>query len=219
MHWPVAMNGNGSHKLFPKHPDGSRDLDLERKHYQTWKDMEKLPATGKAKAIGVCNYSVKFLEELLKEASTPPAVNQIENHPYLPQEEIVEFCQRNEIVVTAYSPFGSSGTPLFEEDAVKKIAEKHSVSPGAVLLSYGGESSEPKMRPSPHHETYPASLVARGISVIPKSTKPQRIEENMRTVALDDSDVQALNGIHKSKGVTRYVYPPFGFNFGFPDKQ
>ena len=144
MHWPVAMNGNGSHKLFPKHPDGSRDLDLERKHYQTWKDMEKLPATGKAKAIGVCNYSVKFLEELLKEASTPPAVNQIENHPYLPQEDIVEFCQKNGIVVTAYSPFGSSGTPLFEEDAVKTIAEKHSVSPGAVLLSYGGESSNPR---------------------------------------------------------------------------
>ena len=75
------------------------------------------------------------------------------------------------------------------------------------------------MQLPPHHETDITPSVARGISAIPKSTKPQRIEENMRTVALDDSDVQALNGIHKSKGVTRYVYPPFGFDFGFPDKQ
>ena len=139
------MNGNGDHRLFPKHPDGSRDLDLERKHYQTWKDMEKLPATGKTRAIGVCNYSVKFLEELLKEATTTPAVNQIENHPYLPQEDIVEFCQKNGIVVTAYSPFGSSGTPLFNEDAVKKVGEKHGASPGAVLLSYGSQFSARKL--------------------------------------------------------------------------
>ena len=141
MHWPVAMNANGNHPLFPKLPDGSRDLDLDRKHTQTWKDMEKLPATGKAKTVGVCNYSVKFLEELLKEASTPPAINQIENHPYLPQEDIVQFCDKNEIVVTAYSPFGSSGSPLFQEEGIKKVAEKHQVSPGTVLLSYGSEFS------------------------------------------------------------------------------
>ena len=61
--------------------------------------------------------------------------------------------------------------------------------------------------------------VARGISVIPKSVTPSRIEENLRVITLEQSDLDSINAIHKSKGLTRYVYPPFGFNFGFPDKQ
>ena len=62
-------------------------------------------------------------------------------------------------------------------------------------------------------------VVARGIVVIPKSVTPSRIEDNLKTVSLDDSDMKVLNEISKKKGVTRYVYPPFGFDFGFPDKQ
>ena len=217
MHWPLAMNQNGNHPLFPKLKNGKRDLDLERKHTETWKDMEKLPVTGKTKAIGVCNYSVKFMEELLKDSKTVPAVNQIENHPYLPQEDIVGFCQKNGIIITAYSPFGSAGSPLFEEEGIKNVAEKHGTTSSAVLLSYG---SKYHYDPNPNdNRRLTAVTVTRGISVIPKSTKPSRIDENMRAVTLDGSDMEALNAIHISKGTTRYVYPPFGFDFGFPDKQ
>jgi diketogulonate reductase-like aldo/keto reductase len=75
---------------------------------------------------------------LLKEATVVPAANQIENHPYLPQQEIVDLCQSNDILVQAYSPLGSTGSPLFQEEGVKEVAKKHNVGPGTVLISYQG---------------------------------------------------------------------------------
>lgn len=101
--------------------------------------MEKLLKTGKVKAIGVCNHSVPFLEALLKEATVVPAVNQIENHPQLPQQEIVDFCKSHNIHVTAYSPLGSSGSPLLTLGPVQEVAKKHGVQPATVLLSYHGK--------------------------------------------------------------------------------
>ena len=138
VHWPIAMNPNGNHPLFPKLPDGSRDLVRERSHIETWKDMEKLLKTKKTKAIGVCNYSVKYLQELLKEASVIPATNQIENHPLLPQDDIYELAKEKGILITAYSPLGSTDSPLLKDESVTKIAKKHGVSPGNVLISWGG---------------------------------------------------------------------------------
>ena len=129
----------GNHPLFPKLPDGSRDLDHSTTHIDTWKSMEKLLNTGKAKAIGVANYSVKYLDDLLPHATVTPAVNQIENHPYLPQQEIVDYCRAKGIHVTAYSPFGSTGSPMMKEEGVLEVAQKHGVEPGTVLLSYHSE--------------------------------------------------------------------------------
>lgn len=103
--------------------------------------------------LGVSNFSVKFLERLLAVAEVVPAVNQVELHPYVPvlyymscyrhmvfpssctQEELVDFCIKQGIVVTAYSPLGSDNSPLLENDVVKKIAEKYSVKPANVLIS------------------------------------------------------------------------------------
>jgi len=139
MHWPVPMNPNGNHPLLPKKEDGSRDLDIDTwSHIKTWKELEKLAKTGKTKAIGVSNYSVKFLEELLPHCETIPAANQIENHPYLPQQEIADLCEKKGIRVEAYSPLGSTGSPLFKEEGVQEVAKKHSVGPGTVLISYQG---------------------------------------------------------------------------------
>lgn len=136
MHWPVAMNPNGSHEKFPKLPDGTRDLSLDRSHVDTYLDMEGLLKAGKVKAIGVCNYSVAYLEALLARATVVPAVNQIENHPQCPQQEVVDFCTSKGIHVTAYSPLGSTGGPLMGLPEVKNVAEKHKTSAGAVLLNY-----------------------------------------------------------------------------------
>ncbi|MCJ1251129.1 hypothetical protein MMC30_008360 [Trapelia coarctata] len=198
VHWPCPMNANGSHPLFPKLADGSRDLDNEWSHVDTYKSTEKLLRTGKVKAIGVCNYSVKFLEELLPHVDVVPAVNQVENHPYLPQEDLLEYMQSKGIVLTAFSPLGSTGSPLFDEKGVQEVAKKHNVSPGTVLLSYG---------------------VARGNAVIPKSVTPSRIEENLRIISLDASDMEVLGKISREKGTKRYVNPPFGVDFGFADQQ
>lgn len=100
--------------------------------------MERLLSTGKAKAIGVANYSVRFLETLLPHVSVVPAVNQIENHPYLPQQDIVDFCREKGIHVTAYSPLGSAGSPLLGDEKVGEVARRYGVSASAVLLSYHG---------------------------------------------------------------------------------
>ena len=98
--------------------------------------MEKLIGSGKVRAIGVSNYSKRYLEELLPVASIVPAVNQIENHPSLPQQEIVDFCKEKGILITAYSPLGSTGSPMFKAAPVVALAEKKGVTPAAILLSY-----------------------------------------------------------------------------------
>jgi glycerol 2-dehydrogenase (NADP+) len=97
--------------------------------------------SGQVKAIGVSNFSVPYLEKLLSEATVVPAANQIENHPYLPQQEIVDFCKEKGILVQAYSPLGSTGSPLFQEEGVQEVAKKHNVGPGTVLISYQGMSN------------------------------------------------------------------------------
>lgn len=110
----------------------------ERSHVDTYLDMEKLLKTGKTKAIGVCNYSTRYLNELLPKVNVVPAVNQIENHPQLPQQEIVDLCKSKGIHITAYSPLGSTGSPLMTLPEVEGVAKKHNVTPGSVLLSYHG---------------------------------------------------------------------------------
>ena len=77
-----------------------------------------------------------FLHKLLASAKIIPAVNQIENHPYLPQQDIVDLCKSKGIHVTAYSPLGGTGSPIMQEDGVKDVAKKKGVSAGCVLLSY-----------------------------------------------------------------------------------
>ncbi|KAH0422577.1 d-galacturonic acid reductase [Colletotrichum camelliae] len=202
VHWPVAMNPEGNHDRFPTKPDGSRDILHDFSHVDTWKSMEKLLDTGKVRSIGVCNYSVRYLEELLPHAKVVPAVNQIENHPSLPQQEIVDFCKDKGIHIMAYSPLGSTGGPLMSAAPVVKIAEKRGVSASTVLLSYH---------------------VARGSTVIAKSVTPARIKANLEIVKLDDEDMKELRAylddLTAKKELKRYVYPPFGIDFGFPDKS
>ncbi|KAK2737354.1 hypothetical protein FQN57_007532 [Myotisia sp. PD_48] len=202
MHWPVATNDKGNHPMFPTHPDGSRDILTGSSHIETYKDMEKLLDTGKVKAIGVCNYSLKYLKELIQQCSIIPAVNQIENHPLLPQEEIVEFCKETGILVTAYSPFGSDGGPLLNQNAILQVAMKRGVSTATILLSWH---------------------TARGSCVLSKSIIPSRIESNYHLVDLDESEMEAIASFTKKHvaehGFQRYVYPPWGIDFGFPDKS
>ena len=109
--------------------------------------MEKLLSTGKTKAIGVANHSKMFLEELLPQVDVVPAVNQIENHPQLPQQETVDFCNHKGIHITAYSPLGSTGGPLMKNETVLQIAREKGVTPGNVLLNYHGKYS-PDLRTS-----------------------------------------------------------------------
>jgi len=123
----------------------------------TYKEVEKIYKENpdKIKAIGISNWSVSYLERLLKHATVIPAINQIELHPSCTQTELVEFTKSKGIAVTAYSPLGSTGTPLARNEVVKKIAEKKGVSPYIVLISLWANLDQ--------------------ISVLSKSVTPERI--------------------------------------------
>ncbi|KAK9489370.1 NADP-dependent oxidoreductase domain-containing protein [Lipomyces doorenjongii] len=200
MHWPVAMNPNGNHPLFPTRTDGSRDLvsGSEWDFTKTYSDMQKLLDTGKVKAIGVSNFSIVNLKELLSAPTTTivPAVNQVELHPYNPQPALISFCAQKGVHVTGYSPLGSTAAPLQEEAIIQSIASKTGTTPAQVLISWA---------------------VARGTSVVPKSVTPNRIVSNFNDFVLSKADVAAIDEISK---VTRrrMVTPNWGVTI-FHDEE
>ncbi|RLV84956.1 Glycerol 2-dehydrogenase [Meyerozyma sp. JA9] len=188
MHWPVPLNPNGNHALFPKFADGSRDILQTWDFVKTYNLMQSLVENKQARAIGVSNFTVKNLKTLLEAPTTKikPVANQVEMHPYLPQPKLLEFCRQNEILIQSYSPLGSTDSPLLEDDVVVKIAGKYGVAPATILTSWA---------------------IWRGTVVLPKSVTPTRIESNFKTVKLEDVDGEELNQLHKIRGVLRLVSP------------
>jgi D-xylose reductase len=135
---------------------------------ETWKAMEELVDAGLVRRIGVCNYGVSLMRDLLSQARIRPAVLQVELHPYLAQEILLRFCRENGIVVTAFSPLGApSYVPLgmataadsvLEHPTVTTIAQDVGRTPAQVVLRWG---------------------VQRGTAVIPKTSRPERLRENL----------------------------------------
>jgi L-glyceraldehyde reductase len=108
IHWPVAFAQ--SRGMFPKHADkpDQVEFDSETSLVDTWKAMLALRSTGKVRSVGVSNFTVKHLEAIIKATGEPPVVNQIEAHPLLPQDDLVEYCKKEGIHLTAYSPLGNN---------------------------------------------------------------------------------------------------------------
>lgn len=158
MHWGIA-EPKGGHTY-----DESGHLVVEKVSIrETWEAMEELVGAGLVKAIGVANFTAPLLLDLFSYAKVQPAVNQIELHPYLQQTRLVEFCQRLGVVVTAYSPLARPGYEemserLVDEEVIRTIASAHGKTPAQVLLRWG---------------------IQRNTIVIPKSTRPERIKENI----------------------------------------
>jgi len=181
IHWPVVVRPD---IFFPR---GGEDLiplsDVPT--LETWQAMESCIGKGLVKQIGVCNFSIKKLTELVEKATVKPVVNQIELHPYLQQSQMLNYCEKNHIVLTAYSPLGSADRPkrlkkkgeptLLTNPKIAEIAEKHSITPGQVLLNWG---------------------LQRETVVIPKSVNPGRLKENLATtelnLTLDEADMTAI---------------------------
>ena len=140
MHWPIPMPPTDT--SIPTHPNGNRHIlpEEEWSYIDTWKAMESLLKSGKCKAIGVSNMSIPFLERLLKECTVIPAVDQVECHPLLPQRELLDFCNKKGILLQAYSPLGSTDSPLLSDPDIKKIADAHNATVGQVLISWQGKS-------------------------------------------------------------------------------
>ncbi|KAI1629438.1 NADP-dependent oxidoreductase domain-containing protein [Exophiala viscosa] len=197
VHWPVRLVPNESSELLPVNADGTRAIDRDWDMGKTWAQMEDILASGKVKAIGVCNWSIPYLEQLKKGWRSKPLVNQVELHPHLPQHELVEWCKKEGILVEAYSPLGGAGGPILSDPDVVSIAEKHNVSPANVLISYH---------------------VNQGVVPLVKSTSPSRLKSNLQTVSLDESDMKKLNRLSSQPGkAKRYNTPLFGWDLGFDD--
>ncbi|EHN00195.1 Gcy1p [Saccharomyces cerevisiae x Saccharomyces kudriavzevii VIN7] len=131
MHWPVRLDPDyikdGNILSVPTKQDGSRAVDITNWNFiKTWELMQELPKTGKAKAVGVSNFSINNLKDLLasKGNKLTPAANQVEIHPLLPQNELIDFCRGKGIMIEGYSPLGSTDAPLLKEPVILEIAKK-----------------------------------------------------------------------------------------------
>ncbi|SPO23259.1 probable GCY1 - galactose-induced protein of aldo/keto reductase family [Ustilago trichophora] len=179
LHWPqgfTSPEGNfGTGESFGL----ESQKELGPTFNETWAKMEDIflnSHKGKVKAIGVSNFSIQNLETLLKTAKVVPAVNQVETHPYLPDQKLVEYCKEKNIHITAYSPLGQYSTAIHEDKDLNEIAQKHDTTAANVALSWN---------------------VQRGVSVAPKSTNEKRMKQNITLLKLSDEEMKQVDNISK----------------------
>jgi glycerol 2-dehydrogenase (NADP+) len=197
VHWPVRLVPQATgDPLLPVLADGTRPVDRSWDQAETWRQMEAIYASGKVKAIGVCNFSIPYLEELKKTWTVVPAVNQCELHPFLPQHALRKYCADLGILMEAYSPLGSTGAPLMSDPEIAAIAEAHGVSPATVLISYH---------------------VNHGTVVIPKSVSEKRIAANQTVIKLSEAEMATLDGLAAAGKAKRINTPLWGWDLGFDD--
>lgn len=200
VHWPVAhpkgvvRPKTGNEFLSP--PASSLEA--------TWEAMAKLPSTDKTRQVGVSNFSVSKVELISEAVGVAPAVNQVELHPYNAQPELLAGMKKRGVAVTAYSPLGSSGRPdsmrreeetrLLDDPTIGDIAGAHDCGPAQVLIAWA---------------------LARGTAVIPKSTNPERIAQNLAAtkVTLTDDELRRIGELNRNE---RYVTGDFWCPKGSP---
>jgi len=188
IHWPVAFKTGFEQAKDANDLASLDDIPLS----VTWQSMEEVQKKGLAKHIGVSNFNIPKLKSLIENANIKPEVNQIELHPYFQQNDLVAFCNTNDILLTAYSPLGSrhlinSDAGLTREKTIIDIAEKHACTPAQIILAWG---------------------MQRGTAVIPKSVRSERILENFNStkVNLDIKDVNEINTLEKNLRIAKGLY-------------
>jgi diketogulonate reductase-like aldo/keto reductase len=144
---------------------------------EAWKEMEKIYKSGKARSIGVSNFTVRHLKELLKSTGVVPAVNQVEFHPFLFQKELMDFCRHKGIALEAYSPL-AHGKKLYNP-VITEIAQSHFKTNAQVMLRWS---------------------IQHGNIVIPKSKTRARIEENFNVFdfKLTGDEMTAIDGLNEN---------------------
>ena len=162
---------------------------VKGKYKDTWRALEKLHKEGRIRAIGVSNFQIHHLEDLMMDATIKPAVNQVELHPLLTQLELREYCSKHQIQIEAWSPLGQGN--LLEHPLLQDIAAKHGKSPAQVILRWD---------------------LQNGIVTIPKSVTPQRIQDNadLYDFELTAEEIEQINGLNENK---RFGSDPDNFNF------
>lgn len=200
IHWPVAFRPG---VVFAARPEQFLTLE-EVSLSETWAGMENCVAEKQTRHIGVSNFNIDHLEEISQLATIKPEMNQVELHPYLQQPELREYCRKKYIHLTAYSPLGSGDRPdvlkkadepsLLENGTVKTVAAAHGCSPAQVLIRFAIEG---------------------GAAVIPKSTNPARLAENLKAaeLSLSADEMASLAGLESG---FRYVDGSFFTPAGSP---
>ncbi len=164
MHWPIAFKPGTS-----KHNRAEDFYPLSEVPFSaTFEAMAELREKGLVKSVGVSNFTVSKIEKVIADTGVVPAVNQVELHPYNPQNELLDYCREKGIHVTAYSPLGSGDRPdsmkakdeppLLENEIVKAMADKEKISSAQLLIAWA---------------------LDRDTIAIPKSTNTGRIAENL----------------------------------------
>ncbi len=157
---------------------------------ETWEAMQELVRAGLVREIGVSNFGVSLIRDLMSYASIPPAMLQIELHPYLTQDKLVRFCRESNIAVTGFSPLGAQSyfslnmaradEAVIEQAAVKAIGERHRRSPAQVVMRWG---------------------VQRGTAIVPKTTRTQRLTENLSLFdfELTKEEMATISGLDRQR--------------------
>lgn len=165
------------------------DSDLNMSYRkETWLNMEKLVRDGKVKSIGVSNYEISHLEEMKEYGQIFPSVNQFELHPMLPCKELVKYCLSKGIIVQAYSSLGQGDRRLLDHKSVIELGKKYNKTQAQILLRWA---------------------TAQGFAVIPKTTRKDRLVENLDCTEwnMSDEDISMLSDISQQEFV-RFCWDP-----------
>ena len=158
--------------------------------HETWRGMEELVREDLARNIGVCNVGTSQLRDLIAGAEIPPAVLQVESHPYLTQGKLLRFCEAQQIVYTAFSPLGAlsyfslgmaeDGEAVIENPMIAEIAKRLKRTPAQIVLRWG---------------------LQRGTAIIPKSERRERMQENLALFdfELTTADMQAISDLNQNR--------------------
>jgi 2,5-diketo-D-gluconate reductase A len=155
-------------------PAPSRDLYVD-----TWKAFIRLKEEGRARSIGVSNFTVEHLDRLIRETDEKPVLNQIELHPRFQQQALRDAHVERGIATESWSPLGQG--QLLEDPVIAEIARKHAKTPAQIIIRWH---------------------IDNGLIVIPKSVTPSRITENFDVFGfeLDETDLAAINGMDSNDG-------------------
>lgn len=196
VHFPIAQEFVPFERRYPPgwlfdadRPDQGMKLARVSRQ-EVWEAMEDLVQAGLVRNIGVSNYNTALLRDLLAYARIRPAVLQVELHPLLTQEKLLRFCREEGIAVTGFSPLGAPsyvplGSATLEESAmaiptIREIASRHGKSPAQIILRWG---------------------VQRGTSIVPKTSKPERLVENLAIFdfSLTDDEMASISALNRNR--------------------
>lgn len=214
IHFPIALEFVPFETRYPPEwvADPSEEFPMMKPVsvplQDTWRAMETLVDSGLARHIGVCNYGVSLMRDLLNYARIAPAVLQVESHPYLTQTNLMRFCAEQDVAVTAFSPLGalsyleldmaSQSESVLQQPGVMAIAERLGKTPAQVILRWG---------------------VQRGNAIIPKTSRPERLVENAAIFdfELSAADMAEINSLNRNQRFNDPgVFCEKAFNTFFP---